>query len=246
MVSAVVAVLVTAGLAGCSSPPGHHEKAAPAPATHLVAKLISPTNVTLEWKGAEPGAVGRVVEFATEPDGAYSILQFVPNRQTSFTHRDLMPETSFYYRVRPYYGPASTAVPVTLPDGPFDDKAQAADREWARPQTIARGPVGQQSIRNSNAAAAAPADLRATIMDANSIRFTWIDHASDEEGYLLEVKAAGSDDFTPVEVMNPNVNSVGLITLPDEKKASYRLRAFYYGKPSNQAHQTTGTGTGVP
>ena len=77
-------------------------------------------------------------------------------------------------------------------------------------------------------------------MNATGVQFTWTDHASDEDGYLLEVRPRPNPDFTVAAVLDPDINSTGLTTLPDEKTASFRIRAFYYGTPSNTAHQTTG------
>jgi hypothetical protein len=233
-------LLLVAGLAGCSTPPPK-VASGPEPSTQLAATLVSPTDITLEWKGHEPDAAGRIVEFATEPHGKYTILQFLPPHQTTFTHPNLMPETPFYYRLRPFYGSASPSVQIALPEGPLNEKAQKDDHEWASPRTVPGAPVMKQPIRNvSTAGAAAPTDLKATVMHANGIKFTWTDHASDEEGYLLEVKPEGSSDFGAAAVLDPDINSFGLITLPNEKKASFRVRAFYYGKSSNVAHQMTG------
>jgi hypothetical protein len=233
-----VSWLVAAGLASCATPP--HKDAAAEPATRLTATLVSPTDIALEWEGGEPDAAGRVVEFATEPDGRYTILQFVPARQTTFAHADLMPETPFYYRVRPFYGPASRPVEVALPTGGFSEKDQAGKHEWAYPRTVPRGTGTSHSIRAADSASATPTDLSASIVHANGIQFTWADHASDEEGYLLEVKPAGRHEFGAAAVLDPDINSFGLITLPTEKTATYRVRPFYYGKSSNVAHQTTG------
>jgi hypothetical protein len=236
-------LVLVAGLAGCSPAKPKvepNEAAGPPSSTQLVAKLVAPTDITLAWKSTQTGLAGRTVEFATEPDGQYTILQFVPPSQASFEHKDLMPETTFYYRVLPFFGPASRSVDVTLPPGEYDENSQD-DEEWAKPRAEARGPVPAQTIRNPNdAAAAAPTDLVATVMNPNGIKFTWTDHASDEEGYLLEAKPDGSADYTPVEVLDPNTTSVGLTTMPNEKKASYRVLAFYYGESSNIAHQKTG------
>jgi hypothetical protein len=225
-------------LAGCSAAPPRAP--GPGPDDRLRATLVSPTDIRLDWKDDEPAAAGRIVEFATEPDGQYTILQFLPPHQTTYTHPDLMPETTFYYRVRPYFGPASHPVEVTLPAGPPggpDDE----DQDWAAPRTVRTGPVATQPIRTSSPApAAAPTDLRTTVVHGSGISFTWTDHASDEEGYLLEVKPAGRADYQVTAVLDPDINSVGLVTLPEEKTASFRVRAFYYGAPTNIASQTTG------
>lgn len=77
-------------------------------------------------------------------------------------------------------------------------------------------------------------------MEANGIRFTWTDHASDERGQLLEDRPRGSRWFRPVAVLDPGITSFGLVTLAEEKHASYRVRAFRYGPASNVARLTTG------
>jgi hypothetical protein len=234
----LTSLLLAAGLAGCLGASG--EQAADQQEIRLAAALVTPTDIVLTWTAHDGNVAGRVVEFATEPSGPYTILQFAPPRQMTYAHPDLIPQTPFYYRIRPYYGPASRPVQVTLPEGGLDEKAEQDDHDWAYPRAVSRGAATKARLRGTNAAAAAPTDLKAAVMHANGIRFTWTDHASDEEGYLLEIRPAGSDDYRVAAVLDPDIDSFGLITLPDEKKASYRVRAFYYGRASNLAHQTTG------
>ncbi|MCU1686374.1 MAG: hypothetical protein JWQ81_7113 [Amycolatopsis sp.] len=208
----------------------------------LSATLVSPVDIMLKWQDDDPAAAGHTVEFATgTPGSEYTVLQYVQAGQTMYTHPDLIPQTPFYYRLRPFYGPASAAVEVDLPPGAYDDKAAADDHAWAQPLPVPSGSVAKQPIRGAGrSTAGAPTEFTATVMDPNGIKFTWTDHASDEDGYLLESKPKGSATYNEVEVLDPNITSVGLTTLPTEKQATYRVRAFYYGKPSNIAHQTTG------
>ena len=63
---------------------------------------------------------------------------------------------------------------------------------------------------------------------------------SDEEGYLIELKPAGAADYRVAAQLDPDVTSYGLITLPDEKTATYRVRPFRFGSPSNLTQQKTG------
>ncbi len=74
---------------------------------------------------------------------------------------------------------------------------------------------------------------------ANGIMFTWEDPPRDEEGFLLEVKPSGAADYRFGHA-RPGHHAFGMITLPDEKKATYRVRPFRFGDPSNLTHQTTG------
>jgi hypothetical protein len=227
------------GLAGCSSA-APKNFSAPERAIHLTATLISPIDIALEWKDHPPNAAGFIVEFATEPDGEYTIIRFLPPNQTRFLHPDLMPQTAFYYRVRACYGPSSSPVEVTMPEPLAGENPDKDSHSWAYPQTLSEGAqAAKESIRGVNTAAA-PTDLKATIMHSRGILFTWSDRSCDEEGYLLEVKPQGSQEFEVAAVLDPNINSFGLITLPNEKRASFRVRAFYYGKPSNLVHEITG------
>ncbi len=244
------AVLVVAGLTGCASPSSSPGGRATAQGIRLTASLDSPVDITLRWRGRAPGgAAGRIVEFATAPEGPWTVLQYVPLSQTSYRHPDLMPTTPFHYRVRPYYGPASRAVDVRLPEGRFSEAEQKKDHRWAepvaRPQPGVRThPVSASATGSAagpaSAASAAPSGLRAAVMAANGIRFTWTDHASDERGQLLEDRPRGSRSFRPVAVLDPDITSFGLITLPEEKHAAYRVRAFRYGPASNVVRLTTG------
>jgi hypothetical protein len=232
--SMLTLVLLLGSLTGCSET--HTQNAEPRPVEELSAGLISPTDIVLEWRARDPDAAGRVLEFATERQGPYTPLEFLPPRKTSFTHPDLLPNTPFYYRLRAFYGPASEPIKVTLPKGSFNEKAQRSDHDWTAPTTAPGRPTATASIAEG---AAAPTGLSAVIMHANGIRFQWTDRATDEEGQLLEVKSAGSSEFKVVAVLDPDVNSFGLVTLPDEKQAWYRVRAFTYGPLSEVAHQKT-------
>lgn len=197
----------------------------------LTSELTSPTDVTLHWR-PEAGAAGQVVEYANAADGDYVVLEFAPPGRDSYRHPDLIPETRFYYRVRPFTGPASATVDVALPPG--DEVPEIEGPDW----TAAR--KGGGGTRPVSSPEAAPGNLKAEVKHANGILFTWEDHAADEDGYLIEVKPAGAADYRVAVQLDPDSTSYGVITLPDEKTATYRVRAFRFGSPSNLTHQTTG------
>jgi hypothetical protein len=243
-VQPLVLIALAAVLAGCH--PAPPPSASPGPAIRLSATLSTPVDVTLCWSGVDPRAVGSVVEFATDPAGQFAVLRFVPPDQTTLRHSDLMPQTAFSYRIRPYFGPASNTVHVTLPPGELDEKAHVNDPDWAAPRTVPGTGVATRSIRDQgDAATGAPTGLHARIADANGIVFSWTDHAGDEEGYLLEVAPSGRP-FGVVAVLDADIDTVGLVTLPDEKHAAYRVRAFYYGASSALATVHTGDEGGPP
>ncbi len=170
----------------------------------------------MSWSGAPADSTSTIVEFATEPDGRYTILDFTGANQQSFKHPDLMPKTPFYYRVTPVLGPASSPVEVKLPTA------------------TTFHPITETTTPN------APTQVTIKSIGTNAVRVTWKDNAPDEDGYLLEIKPQGQPHFRVAGFIDPNTTSTDLTTLPPERTATYQLRTFHRGTPSNLAHQTTG------
>jgi hypothetical protein len=235
----VTPFLLALGLAGCAST-APAAPSRPDAANPLVANLTSPTDIALNWQNRDAGAAGHIVEYANARNGPYTTLQYAPPSQTTYAHEQLMPRTAFYYRLRPYFGPASAPIDVVLPQGPSSDNT-SEPQDWANPKAVPVGRPAAASVRTTTtAASAAPTDLKATVMGVEGVKFTWVDHATDEEAYLIEMKLDSSPDYTVLMTVDPNVNSVGVVTLPNEKRASFRVRPIYFGKPSPVAHRTTG------
>jgi len=84
-------------LAGCGS-------SGQQPGFQLQASLVA-DDVTLRWSGAPADAAYLMVEYATEENGEYTILDFLPPDRREFQHPDLMPATTFYYHVTPLTAP---------------------------------------------------------------------------------------------------------------------------------------------
>jgi hypothetical protein len=103
--------------AGCSAAP-------PPPPPPFTATLTSPTDVVLTWPG-DPAAAGHRVEYANDPAGPWTTLQFLPRDATSYRHPDLIPETPFYYREQPFTGPVSPETTVGAPTAPTSGTAPA-------------------------------------------------------------------------------------------------------------------------
>jgi len=167
------------------------------------------------------------VEFATEAEGRYTILAFIPPSEHTYKHPDLMPKTPFYYRVTPVLGPASEPVDVRLPSA----------------TTFRAGTTEAASRGSVKAGAGTPTNVTAKSVVDDGIRVSWTDNATDEEGYLLEIRPHGEAEYRVAGFIDPDATFTELSTLPEERNASYRVRAFYRGQASNLAHQTTGTGT---
>jgi hypothetical protein len=91
---------------------------------------------------------------------------------------------------------------------------------------------GQCSLRKiTTFAMATPSDLTTTLSSPTSIDLRWRDHSLDEDGFLLEISASNGD-FVPCALLPPNTTSFRKTELPSETKCYFRIRSFFYGKPS--------------
>jgi hypothetical protein len=208
-----VLVVAVCAAVGCSPADAH------APGIQLTT-TIRGDDVTLTWTGHTSDVV---VEFATERAGPYTVLDFLPRAEHRYEHRDLMPTTTFHYRVRPVEGPVSeevTAVPA----------APVRGEDWLVPRTVPDG-------RAEPEPGGAPANLLVESVGADALLLTWTDNATDEEGYLVEHAAAGT--FEVAFLVDPDVNHVGLIAEGADPADTYRVRAFHYGVASNVAYEQT-------
>ncbi|KMS73997.1 hypothetical protein ACM01_16130 [Streptomyces viridochromogenes] len=151
--------------------------------------LTTPTDIDLHWRDERPGIAGHVLEFATEETGPYTVLRYLAPQVTSYRHPDLLPHTTFSYRLRSYRGPTVRPLRTDLADG---------------------------------------------------LRFTWTDRSSDEDGFLLEIRKKNGNRYDPVAVLAPNTEATEFVPLPDERHATYRVRAFALGEQSNVVRLTTG------
>ncbi|MFI6340561.1 fibronectin type III domain-containing protein [Streptomyces sp. NPDC050535] len=228
---AVPAVLLLA-LSACSVP----QRAGDEPG--LRASLTTPTDIDLDWQEDNPEPSGHALEFATERSGPWTVLQYLPPGVRTYRHPDLMPGTTFFYRLRAFDGPASAPLTVSLPEGEMTKADEDADHDWLPARKDPGRVVPGRPLDSSGAGA--PTGFKAVVKHANGILFTWTDHASNEAGFLLEARMRGNPGYEPLVVLDPDINSTGLITLPTEKRASYRVRAFSYGELSNTVRLTTG------
>jgi len=201
----------------------------------------------LEWTTPAKDVAGYVVEWSPDPSTGFNILQFVPPAQTAFVHRDLRPDAASFYRVRAFYGQPSSAIEVSLDESLSDADyvaryGEAEDFGWAVPKASSTTSNADTRSLRVAGARAAPQDFSASRVEStvSGFRFTWTDRASDEEGTLFEVRPAGAPDFQVRAVVAPDVNSIGYALEPPARKASFRVRAFYFGSPSNVEVEVTG------
>lgn len=227
-------VAVATGLAGCSTPPSN-ETAFAAP-TQLTATLAGPVDIDLTWKDNATDAAGYFVEYQPEADQKFIIITALPPNVTAYRHPHLLPRTRFVYRIVPFFGPASNTAEIkTEKEGPRQVPNTSETPENRPPETKIK-----KSIRDTKTfAAAAPTDLQATLLPPDGVTLKWDDLASDADGYLVEIKPEWSRDFKVSAFLAPGTTSVTSYGFPPGTKFIFRVRAFFYGQPSNLAEQTT-------
>ena len=219
-------------------------------AIRLTARMVSPVDIALEWHNPATNVAGHVLEYTNHPGTEEFVpIGFFPPGHNKYDHARLIPETRFYYRIRPYYGPVSETVEVSLPKELTAEAYAAAfalpeNYEWAPPKTLPDSTnASKKSIRDAAISAdAAPSNLKADLATntVSGFQLTWTDRSNDEQGFFLEKKGEGSAEFLVVALMDPDINSFGWAFEPPEKTGSFRIRAYYYGEPSTVVMLLTG------
>lgn len=241
----IVALALVAG--GCSSTA--NRAAAPGPGapafaspTELTGSFRSPDTV-LHWKNHAAADGGTIVEFNLMPPEEYTILAFLPPATDSFHHEDVAENTRFHYRLRPFFGRPSPIATITTGKIPQTDTSNL-EQEGPLPDGTAGTSTIQRSIRSmATFAQAAPTDLTAARASPTSIDLRWHDCASDEDGYLLEISVGAPDDFQVCALLPRDTTSFKKIFLQPDTSCYFRVRAFFYGAPTEPVTVTTPAGT---
>ena len=201
--------------------------------TVLTVSLTNRADVDLHWKNNATAPGGNWVEFTT-PGDDYTKLEAIGGGVTTFRHFDIAPDTAFSYRIVPFFGQASAETVITT------GKAAPSDTPNPEEGPLAESRDGihttQTSIRAvSTFIAAAPDGLNAKLASPTSVELRWHDRAADEDGYLVEVAAIGEIEFKTCALLPPDSISFKKAQLPEQTPCRFRIRAFFYGTPSNVA-----------
>jgi len=235
------AAVLSLGFTACSTvktagPAG--DDAAFASPGQLVA-VYTNGDVHLAWKNYATAPGGNWVEVST-PGSEYTKLQVSLNEApaTEYVHPRVAPETQFIYHINPFFGQASKPVEITTGEAP---QHPAGLEEGPLPADTNRIANTQKvSIRNLQTfAKATPTDLTATLSSPTSVDLRWTDIASDEDGYLVEWKTPDAGSFTVCALLLPDTTSFRKIELPAKTKCRFRVRPYFYGKPSETASVLT-------
>jgi hypothetical protein len=203
--------------------------------TELTATLADPIDIDLKWKANATRAGGYLVEYSPNADNEFITIAAVPAGVTTYRHPNLIPQTRFVFHVLPYFGEPSNAAEIAT--------GKKGSQQAPKPERAdkAAPPAPKYSIRSaSTLAQAAPTDLKATLIPPAGVKLDWNNHAKDEDGYILEIKSDPNSDFQVAAFLDPGTSTLTTYNLPNDSRVSFRVRAFFYGKASNVAEQTTG------
>ncbi|MDE3100564.1 MAG: fibronectin type III domain-containing protein [Verrucomicrobiota bacterium] len=207
----------------------------------LTATLTNGNNAILRWKNHATVDGGNWVEY-TQPGYDYIKLDAFSSDENvaSYFHADLPPRTTFIYKIQPFFGRPTPAVEITTGIVTSNNAPVLADGPIASAHSVSRKTARRFSLRALQTfARAMPSDLKATLSSPTSVDLRWKDHAEDEDGCLLEISAHNNRDFVPCALLPPAADSFGKTGLPPQTKCYFRVRAFFYGNPSNIASVTT-------
>src|SRR5581483_6633919 len=245
LILALVSVLAI-GFAGCSA--SGPAKPADTPSsdavfaspTQLTAAVTNGSNIILHWKNDASVDGGNWIEYTTAKFDYVKLDALTDTRETFFLHPNLAPETTFIYHLQPFFGRATAPVEITTGSAPTNQTPALAEGPLDQTNSPAGEKIQKYSIRSlPTFANAVPSDLTATLSSPTSVDLHWKDHASDADGFLLEVAPRPDGEYRPCALLPPDVTSFRKTLLPPQKKCYFRVRAFFYGKPNEPVSATT-------
>lgn len=259
----VVPTLLLLAAVSCATSSDHHASSSTAlvdddafaAPTDLAVTLATPVDIDLRWKNHAtwPGCYFVEFTFAQRPgNDDFTMLDALWPGTTRFRHDKVAPETHFVYRIRPLFGQPSAVVDAAPALLPFPnaavprvkgDPSPTPSREMEGPLDLLpeKNSAPKYSIRDTRTAMpGAPVHLAATPAFANAIDLRWQDRASDEDGYLVDVSVNPTNDFRVCALLPADTTSFRKTGLPAGIKYYFRVRAFFYGKPSNLAEMVSG------
>lgn len=204
----------------------------------LTATMTSPVDIDLKWSTHIPDIDGCFLDFNFGSDRRFQILDIKHPNESTFHHPNLMPNTRFAYRIRPFFGKPSNVVSFTTGDASDE---QSGDN-GVMPGQVPANAGGTNSLRNpSTREKAAPTDLTVTRIGPRVADLKWKDNASDEDGYFLEDSFDSDKDFHFIALLKTNATSFRASLLPTNTQCYFRVRAYCEGSPSLAVELTTGS-----
>lgn len=197
-------------------------------------------DIILHWKNNATAEGGIWIEYTTPGYEFIKLTSFASDADTTtFLHPEVAPQTTFIYHIQPFFGRPTKPVEITTgiatKGGPMLDEGPIVSTN-----EVPGGKLPKYSIHSTQTfARATPGYLTATLSSPVSVDLHWNDCVSDEDGYYLEVGQSPNGKFQACALLPPDITSFRQITLTPQTKYYFRVRAFFYGKPSDSASVAT-------
>lgn len=207
--------------AGGGNPPPASGGSTPAAPSNMNATSISSSQITITWADNSANETGFRIERAFENSGPFSqgsgpglfqTLATVNANIRTFTDKNLIAVTNYYYRV--------VALNGTL-------ASQPTSYAMATTQQLPSNPPSPPSMLTATAAAATVLDLR------------WSDNSNNEDYFSIERSSNGGTTFTPIGTGSANLTSFRDFNLSAAASYVYRVRAINVVGNSNYTANAT-------
>jgi surface antigen/PKD repeat protein len=162
----------------------------------LVATAVSESQIDLTWVDNAGNEDGFRIERSLSETSGFTEIDTVGADVASYSDAGLSPGTHYYYRVYAVNTVGDSA-------------------------TYAAGDATTPSLPP-----ATPSSLVATAVSASRIDLTWVDNASNEDGFELEHSLDGSTGWTRIVTLGADITSYPSVGLSGCSTYYYRVRAF--------------------
>jgi fibronectin type 3 domain-containing protein len=199
---------------GGDSTPSGAVLAAPAAPYDLRAAAQSTARVNLTWSTDAGNQDGSEIE-ARRGSGPWERIIVLPGDGLRYEHADLLPNTTYAYRVRNY----------------IRDQGEVAYSGWSDPAS---------AVTVSNRPEA-PGSFQVFSPDRGRVVLTWMDNAADEAGFKVYRRTGSSGAFTLLDTVPADANTYTDGTTTGDTQYSYTVAAYNDRGASPAAKEQTVT-----
>ncbi|MCD6288728.1 MAG: fibronectin type III domain-containing protein, partial [Candidatus Hydrogenedentes bacterium] len=148
--------------------------------TDLAATATSSSSIDITWRDNADNEDGFILERSLSADSGFVSIATLAPDMAGYTDTGLDPSTQYYYRVKSFNGAGNSA-----------------------PSNI----VAVTTLAQPPNKPAPPSDLDAEADSSTSAVLTWQDNSDNEDGFVVERRRAGDQEFVVVDTTGANATS---------------------------------------
>jgi hypothetical protein len=206
----------------------------PAAPSGLTASAVSSSQINLLWTNTSPQDH---VLVERGPDGLiFAQVASLAGTATSYPDTVLNPNTTYYYRVRSDNVCGNSAFSSVVNAHTLSVSASPTATATVAPTATATATATPTAV----ATPVAPSALVATLMACDTIRLTWIDNSSNEDGFALE-KSTDNVNWNQFDTVGPNISSYTSSGWAQSTLFYFRLSAIRLVSHSNYSNVSSVT-----